>query len=128
MLIMTVGSATVPDANARPDADTVLGVHAFFGPGAVVRERSLTGFGSEGSESQTVIAGAPGRAKGAIGPCVVHAVPLTRDRVRALQISTIQNSTARKSTVQRDTNEMTRLYPATRGGVGPHPAREPEPV
>jgi len=33
--------------------------------------------------------------------------------------------------VQLDTHnfiQMARLYPATRGGMGPHPAREPEPV
>jgi hypothetical protein len=33
--------------------------------------------------------------------------------------------------VQLDTHnfiQMARLFPATRGGMGPHPAREPEPV
>ena len=46
----------------------------------------------------------------------------------AVQGSTVQNSTVQNSTVQHDTNQMIRLYPATRGGVGPHPAREPVPV
>jgi len=33
--------------------------------------------------------------------------------------------------VREDTQKLsqtTRIYPATQGGVGPHPAREPEPV
>lgn len=39
------------------------------------------------------------------------------------QASTVQNSTDQHNTIQ-----VTRLVPASRGGVGPHPGREPEPA
>jgi hypothetical protein len=126
MLIKTLASAVAANADARSDAAMISGAHLAFGPGAVVRERPW--IGESGSESQTGIAGAGGKALGGFGPCVVYPVPLAGDRLGALQVSTVQNSIARKSIVQHNTNEKTRLYPATRGGVGPHPAREPEPV
>ena len=49
------------------------------------------------------------------------------------QPSTLQVSTAKKSTVQNGTYQhnsiqVTRLVPASREGVGPHPGREPGPA
>jgi hypothetical protein len=46
----------------------------------------------------------------------------------ALQVSAITKSTVQNSTDQHNTIQVTRLVPATRGGVGPYPVREPGPA
>jgi hypothetical protein len=45
-----------------------------------------------------------------------------------LQVSVITKSPVQNSTDQHNTIQVTRLVPATRGGVGPHPVREPGPA
>lgn len=47
---------------------------------------------------------------------------------RTCQVSVVTKSTVQNSTDQHNTIQVTRLVPATRGGVGPHPAREPWPA
>jgi hypothetical protein len=52
--------------------------------------------------------------------------PTDLAQISTAQISTVQISTAQVSTKQF--KQMTRINPVVPGGVGPHPAREPEPV
>ena len=138
MLINTLASAVAPEADAGFDAAMVTRPLAGFGPGAAVRERSWNALLVGSGAPQAGIAGAGAAAAGGFGLSVVDAVRLTQARpggvkgstvqISTVQNSTVQNSTVQNSTVQHDTDQMTRLYPATRGGVGPHPAREPGPV
>jgi hypothetical protein len=101
MLINTLATAVAPETDARLDAAMVFGVTTAFAADTVTRP--LAGFGPGAVQGSTV-------------------------QNSTVQNSTVQNSTVQNSTVQHDTNQMIRLYPATRGGVGPHPAREPVPV
>ncbi len=62
------------------------------------------------------IVGGAGQATGGYGPGVVNPVQPPRDPFTAIKGSTVQHNT------------MTLLIPVIRGGVGPHPAREPAPA
>jgi hypothetical protein len=66
------------------------------------------------------IAGGAGQASGGYAPAFADAVQPPKVRLSATDGSNAQ------STVQHNT--MTRLIPVQQGGVGPHPAREPEPA
>jgi hypothetical protein len=45
-----------------------------------------------------------------------------------LQASVVMKSTVQSSTYQHNTIQVARLVPASRGGVGPHPGKEPWPA
>ncbi|HEY7324974.1 MAG TPA: hypothetical protein VH520_09120 [Streptosporangiaceae bacterium] len=45
-----------------------------------------------------------------------------------LQASAVMKSTVQSSTYQHNCIQVTRLVPASRGGVGPHPGKEPGPA
>ncbi|MGB6456392.1 MAG: hypothetical protein WBH47_18120 [Streptosporangiaceae bacterium] len=112
MLINTPASA-LPTATVLSDEAALpcaARPSAGFGPGAVVRAGA-----SLGGDYPTGIAGGAGKAAGGYVPGIADVVLIPRIWFSATD-STVQ------STVQHNT--MTRLYPVTRGGVGPHPARE----
>jgi hypothetical protein len=116
MLINTLASA-LPATTALPveAAPCVVRPSAGFGPGADVRAGAWIGGGSPAG-----IAGDAGKAAGGYALGTADVIRLPRIRFSANASSAVQ------STVQHNT--MTRLYLVTRGGVGPHPAREPVPA
>jgi hypothetical protein len=88
---------------------------AGYGPGAA----ACAGAGIGGGYPVGTAGGA-GKATGGYGPAFVDAVRPPKVRFSTAVGSNVQ------STVQHNT--MTLLIPVQRGGVGPHPAREPKPA
>jgi hypothetical protein len=49
--------------------------------------------------------------------------------ISTVGVSTVDgNAVGIRNGSAKQLNQMTRIYPVTPGGVGPHPAREPDPV
>jgi hypothetical protein len=100
----TVLSEVAAPCAAQPSAEVASG--AFVRAGAWISGGYPVG-----------IAGGAGKAMGGYALGVVDPVRIPRIRFTAIKGSTVQ------STVQHNT--MTQLNPKFRGGVGPHPRREP---
>jgi len=139
-------------AAKRPLAGT--GAGAFTCEGAFLSESALAGLsesalaGSRTSDSAALViprlrwAAAAGAGNGLVGIGLGHAsagfaggtkaalAGVESCDVKSAKIGPVNGSTI--STQQFDnsklSNQMTRSYPITPGGVGPHPAREPDPV
>jgi hypothetical protein len=116
LLNFTPATAGAANAYAAQAATRPL---AGFGAGAFTCEGALVG---SGVNERTAALALP-RIKAAIGA------------IGAGQSQAAVFSGARMTThvgiVQEDTKKLiqtTRIYPATPGGLGPYPAREPEPV
>ena len=119
-------TAEVPSCRVAPAASLRL---AGFGPGAVARERGLAGHSARAGYQAGSWRGdsAAGYLPGLEGSFQLGqiAIQASGDTKRTVQIGTVKISTVQNST---DHNTMTRLVPAFRGGVGPHPPREPWPA
>jgi hypothetical protein len=136
-------------AAKRPLAGT--GAGAFTCEGAFLSESALAG--SRTSDSAALViprlrwAAAAGAGNGLVGiglghasagfaggtkaaPAGVKSTDVKSAKVGPAKVGPVNGSTI--STQQFDNskliNQMTRSYPITPGGVGPHPAREPDPV
>jgi len=128
MLIQSHGVAEAPSccvatAGSRRSAE--------FGLGAVVRVRGRgnlgAGVGSMASSwggTDKAAVYLPGFA-GSLRPGQLAAHPVQPSAVQASVVTknAVQNSTDKHNTIQ-----VTRLVPASRGEVGPHPVREPGPA
>ena len=129
MLINSLRAAEAPSGCAATAGSRRL---AGFGLGAVV-----------GVRGQADLAAEAGRMSG-VWDCGdiarISYLPALADSFRPgqlacspVQASTLQSSVVTKSTVQirnyqHNTIQVTRLVPAGRGEVGPHPVREPGPA
>jgi hypothetical protein len=119
---MTSAKAAEAEAAQRPLAG--------FGTGAFTRRGAQVGFGNEAIAALALprIKWAPaaigqghaqaGFASGAYGISLPQTSPVLTDAGR---VSTMPVYT-------QHFNQMTRIRPVNPGGVGPHPAREPDPV
>jgi hypothetical protein len=107
-----VPSSAMPVAAAKASAVRPLAV---YGPGAA----ACAGAGIGGGYAAGAEGGA-GKVTGGYVPGFVDAVQPPKARFSAIDGGNVQG------TVQHNT--MTRLIPVLPGGVGPHPAREPEPA
>jgi hypothetical protein len=106
-----VPSTVMLAAAEKASAARPLAVH---GPGTVACAGNWIGGGYPAS------AAGAGKITGGYAPGFVEAIKPPKVRYSAT------NGTNVQSTVQHNT--MTRLIPVLPGGVGPHPAREPEPA
>jgi hypothetical protein len=116
MLNTTPATAEAANAFAAQAATRPL---AGFGAGAFPHE----GAGVDSRINEMVAALALPRIKAAIGA-------IGTDQSQAA-VGGGARRTSYVGIVQEDTqklSQMTRVCPATKGGLGPHPAREPEPV
>jgi hypothetical protein len=104
---------------------------ADIGLGAVVRVSGRGDLATELGSMSGIRGGAfkaggylPGR-KGSFrsGPLAASSV-----QPGTLQASVVTKSTVQSSTNQHNTIQVARLVPASRGGVGPHPGKEPWPA
>ena len=128
---MLIRSHRVAEAPSRRAATAGSGRSAEFGLGAVVHVR---GRGDLGAGAGSMSGSWGGTDKGA-GYLPGFACPLQPGQLAAnpVQPSTVQASIVTKSAVQNSTDkhntiQVTRLVPASRGEVGPHPVREPGPA
>jgi hypothetical protein len=101
---------------------------AGFGAGAFVCEGAWAGFGI--SEMAAL---ALSRVRPAFGVNGTTGIGAGQAQAGAFGAAckTSNADVVQVDSVQRDTHnfiQTARLYPVTQGGVGPHPAREPEPV
>jgi hypothetical protein len=146
VLKFTPATATLGSAAAEADAaQAAMRPLAGFGAGAFTCDGALVGSGASelaaslalprirGGVAATSPAGAHahGRGRGAYQPGTVG--------ISSVRTSTVRSSTVRTSTVgissvgtsnvsTQQFDLMARISPAFPGGLGPHPAREPEPV
>lgn len=127
MLISSPCVAEAPSRVATAGSRRLAGI----GLGAVVRVSGrgdqATEFGSKsGIRGGACTAGGylPGR-KGSFrsGPLAASSA-----QPGTLQASVVMKSTVQSSTNQHNTIQVARLVPASRGGVGPHPGKEPGPA
>ena len=98
---------------------------AGFGAGAFVCEGAWAGFGIS---EMAALALSP--AFGVNGATAIGAGQAQAGAFGAA-CKTSDADVVQADSVQRDNHnfiQTARLYPVTKGGVGPHPAREPEPV
>ena len=128
---MLINSHCVAEAPSRRVAIAGSRRSAGFGLGAVVRVRERGNLGA-GAGS---MAGSWAGADSATGYLPGFAVSLTPGQLAAhpvqpstLQVSVITKSAVQNSTDKHNTIQVTRLVPASRGEVGPHPVREPGPA
>jgi hypothetical protein len=144
VLKFTPATATLGSAAAEADAtQAAMRPLAGFGAGAFTCDGALVGSGASelaASLAQPRIRGAVGatspasaqahgRGYGALQLGPVGKVSTSNVRTSTVRISTGGTSTVRISTGgAQQFNLMARISPATPGGLGPHPAREPEPV
>jgi len=116
MLNITTATAEAANAHAAQAAAQPL---AGFGAGAFTYDGAQVG----SQVNEMVAALALPRPKAAIG-CIstghAHADVFGAAHVTS-PVGIVQEDTQKLS-------QMTRIYPVAPGGVGPHPAREPEPV
>jgi hypothetical protein len=99
---------------------------AGFGPGAVLRERGWAGPATDAGRKSGIWCG-ESAAAGYL-PGVEGSFRLGQRAVSSGQSSVVTNSTAYNSTNQHNNMQVTRLLPAPKGEVGPHPEREPGPA
>lgn len=112
-----VPTSTVAEVHAAQAAMRPL---AGFGAGAF----TCDGAGVGSSASQLAAGLALPRVRGAFG-AVQHSTAGTGTlSTGALSISAVST----KDGNAKQLNQMTRIYPVAPGGLGPHPAREPDPV
>jgi hypothetical protein len=128
---MLINSQCVAEAPSRRVATAGSRRSAGFGLGAVVRVRGRGDLGAGVGPMSGIWGGAdkaagylPGFA-GSLLPGQLAANPAqpSTSRARVVTKSAVQNSTDKHNTIQ-----VTRLVPAGRGEVGPHPVREPGPA
>jgi hypothetical protein len=95
-----------------------------FGLDAVVRERGQVGLAVEAGWKSGIWSGGDSAAAGYL-PGQLAGSPAQAGPFKAsfAMKSAVQNSTDPHNNIQ-----VTRLVPASRGGVGPHPVREPGPA
>jgi hypothetical protein len=142
----------VPEVLKFTPATATLGSPAAEADAAQAAMRPLAGFGAGAFTCDGVLVGSGasarvhGRGCGAhqVGTVGISGVRTSSARKSAVGVGTISTSHVRTSTVRTSTagisfvgtstvgtqqfDLMTRISPATPGGLGPHPAREPEPV
>jgi len=119
--IITLADATQAEAAQRPLAG--------FGAGAFTCDGARVGYGNELTATQAL-------------PRIKWAAVISEGHVQAgfaggayrtspILADAALTEVARLSALQaysQHFNQMTRIRPVTPGGVGPHPAREPDPV
>jgi hypothetical protein len=118
-------TAQTADAYANEAATRPL---AGFGAGAFAREGAWAG-----SRIREMAALALSRVRPALGVSGAPASGAGQAQAGAFGAAckTSVVDVVQVDSAQRDTHnfiQTARLYPVTQGGVGPHPAREPEPV
>jgi hypothetical protein len=116
MLNITLADVEATEAAMRPLAG--------FGAGAF----TCDGAGVGSLASQQAVGLALPRIKGA--SAVVPPVQAwTADAIgTGFQGRTVGNGGSTSGASSKQHNQMTRIYPVAPGGLGPHPAREPDPV
>jgi hypothetical protein len=133
---MLINSQCVAEAPSRRVATAGSRRLAEIGLGAVVPLHGRGDLGAGAGWMSGIRGGAdkatgylPGVA-GSFRPAQLAVSPVRPSTLQATvdTKSTVQNSTDQHSTDQHNTIQVTRLVPATRGGVGPHPVREPGPA
>ena len=149
MLKFTPATATLGSAAAEADAtQAAMRPLAGFGAGAFTCDGALAGSGANELAASLALprirgavaatsparAQAHGRGYGALQLGTVGKVSTSTVRISTGGTSTVRISTGGTSTVRISTGGthqfdlMARISPAAPGGLGPHPAREPEPV
>jgi hypothetical protein len=124
-------TAQTADAYALQAATRPL---AGFGAGAFTRDGAWVG--SRVNEMAAALAlprikpaigavGTGGTSAGATGAAFMTSAGIAQ--VDAASLGTVHADTVQAAD-SHNCIQMTRLYPVTQGGVGPHPAREPVPV
>ena len=128
---MLINSHCVAEAPSRRVAIAGSRRSAEFGLGAVVHVRGRGDLGAGAGSMSGSWGGAdkaagylPGFA-GSLQPGQLAANPVQPSTLHASIVTknAVQNSTDKHNTIQ-----VTRLVPASRGEVGPHPVREPGPA
>ena len=114
---MLINSDCVVQAPSRRVALAPSQQLAGFGPDAVVRERGWAGLAVKAGRKSGIWSGGASAAAGYL-PGLEG----------SFQASVVAKSTVQNSTDQHNTIQVTRLVPASRGEVGPHPVREPGPA
>jgi hypothetical protein len=128
---MLINSQCVAEAPSRRVATAGSRRLAEIGLGAVVPVRGRGDLGAGVGWMSGIRGGAdkaagylPGVAR-AFRPGQLAATPV---QPSTLQATVVTKSTVQNSTDQHNTIQVTRLVPASRGEVGPHPVREPGPA
>ena len=133
---MLMNSECVAQAPSRPVALAPSHLAAPAGPGrlaglglgAVVCERGRASLVGEGGWKSGTHGGGD-KAAASYLPGLEGSFRLGQPMASQFQASNVRNSTVdNNSTDQHNTIQVTRLVPAFRGGVGPHPGREPRPA
>jgi hypothetical protein len=121
--------ALAPSHRAAPAGTGRL---AGLGQGTVVCERGLAGLADEAGWTSGAWDGgdkaAVGYQPGLEGSFRPGQPMAGQHQATTVQASNVRKSAADNSTDQHNTIQVTRLVPAFRGGVGPHPGKEPWPA